>query len=143
MRTEATQRSFNRRTNLSPDQMSVTAQTFTSTSPAARPIRRDVLVIGLTLDAFLGRYPEHASGWKERDRLPEVLLQVRAGGREEQNAIGCPAAWPPSVTPSGRGRNRFRTRSGTLQDEPMPRFHAELRDQRLATVAGQRLKSIR
>src|ERR1700741_959064 len=50
-------RSLRRRTNFNPDQMSVTAQTFTSTSPAARPISRTMFSFRSveTPEVFLGQ----------------------------------------------------------------------------------------
>src|SRR6185503_19853785 len=83
-------------------------------------------------------HPEHAGRWKERDRLPESLLQVRAGGGEEQNAIGCPAGGAAERHSLRQGTQlAFEPVRGTLQQEPMAGLYVQLRDQRLATVAGQ------
>src|SRR5215813_3379403 len=51
------QRSLRRRTNFNPDQTSVTAQTFTSTSPAARPVSRTMFSVRSvgTPELFLGQ----------------------------------------------------------------------------------------
>src|SRR5450631_4793819 len=66
------QRSLRRRTNFNPDQTSVTAQTFTSTRPAAKPISRTIFSFRsvATPELFLGqltqKIPAGASSFEIR-----------------------------------------------------------------------------
>src|SRR4051812_45291087 len=64
------QRSLTRRTNLRPDQVSSTAHTFTSTSPAASPTRLTTSSVRsvATPDAFLGHDPHSMPSGSSRSR---------------------------------------------------------------------------
>jgi hypothetical protein len=70
-------RSFNRRTNFNPDQILVTAQTFTSTNPPARPISRTIFSSRSleTPELFFGQLIQSIpAGFKTRASAPNCFL---------------------------------------------------------------------
>src|SRR4029453_10000676 len=99
---QATQRACNRRTNLSPDQTSVTVQTFTSTTLASRPIRRTTSSVRSvsTVDAFLGQATQSMpaggrSGTACLNAFSRCALETEKS--RTQSAVRVPR--PPSATP--------------------------------------------
>ena len=82
-------RSFSRRTNFSPDQIPVTAHTFTSTRPVETNLAHDVFIkVGRHAGAFLRpTYPQHSCRSQNLRDSRELVGQLRSRFGEDHHKI--------------------------------------------------------
>ena len=109
-------RSFTRRTNFSPDQTSVSAQTFTSTSPASSPISRTKFPSKsvATPELFLGQPTHNIPAGANAFAIRENSRTNSA--RDLVNTITKSSAFPCFTTthPAKASRNSAHTSAGAF-----------------------------
>lgn len=90
-------RSFSRRTNFNPDQMSVTAQTFTSTNPARRPTSRiaSSLRSVTTPELFFGQLTHNIPAGASAFEIRRNSFSSSAADLLNNMAKSSAPAWPP------------------------------------------------